>query len=114
MVLFLFKTAAAGLIIAFSSKVAGKNPLLAGFIIALPLSSVLSILFSYYEFRDMEKINQFAVSILAAVPLSLVFFIPFILNRWLKMGFTLTFGLAVGLLAAVYFLHQRIVHVWFR
>lgn len=114
MAIFVLKAAIAGLLIAFSSKLAGRNPLLAGFIIALPLSSVLSILFSYYEFRDMEKVNQFAVSILAAVPLSLVFFLPFVLNRWLKMGFTLTFIFALGLLAAVYFVHQWIVHIWFR
>lgn len=68
--------------------------------------SMLSIIFSYLEYRDMQKIDQFAVSILAAVPLSLSFFIPFVLNRWLKMNFTLTYALAIGCLALAYLAHS--------
>ena len=86
----------------------GRNPVLAGFLIALPLMSILSIVFSYLEYRDMSKINEFAVSILAAVPLSLAFFIPFVLNKWLKMNFVLTFTLALAILAAAYIFHKLI------
>ena len=52
MLFFLFKVIAGGLIIAFSSWLAGQNPKLAGFIIALPLVSLIAILFSYYEHND--------------------------------------------------------------
>ena len=54
MLFFLFKVIAAGLIVAFSSWLAGQNPKLAGFIIALPLVSLIAILFSYYEHNDTE------------------------------------------------------------
>ncbi len=110
---FILKTILSGIIIAFASWLAGKRPVLAGFIIALPLMSILSILFSYLEYRDMEKINQFAVSILIGVPLSLTFFIPFILNKWLKMGFLPTYLSALGLLTLAYFLHQMIFKTGF-
>ena len=40
-----------------------------------------------------------------ALPLSLVFFIPFVLNKWLKMGFVATMASALGLLAIAYFIH---------
>jgi hypothetical protein len=96
------------LILVGASWLAGRNAILAGFIIALPLMSMLAILFSYFQYRDMAKINEFAVSILVAVPLSLTFFIPFVLNKWLKMGFTLTYVLAIGCLAVAYFLHSLI------
>ena len=46
MLFFIFKVVAAGLIVAFSSWLAGQNPKLAGFIIALPLVSLIAILFS--------------------------------------------------------------------
>lgn len=95
--------------IAFVSWLAGKRPALAGFILALPLATMLAILFSYLQYRDMAKINEFAVSILVAVPLSLTFFIPFLLNKWLKMGFTLTYGLAIGCLLIAYALHSLIL-----
>lgn len=98
---------AAGLIV-FASWLSGKKPALAGFIIALPLTSLLSLLFSYWEYRDMAKLNDYARSILIAVPLSLVFFIPFILNKWFKMGFAATMLSAIGLLAIAYFIHTAL------
>ncbi len=107
--LFLLKALVAGLLIAFASKLAGRNPALAGFIIALPLTSMLALLFSYYEFRDMKKIQEFSSAILVSVPLSLVFFIPFILSRWIKMNFAVTFAAGLGLLYGAYGLQQLIM-----
>ena len=104
--LFAIKTIMSGIVIAFASWLAGKKPVLAGFIVALPLVSILSIVWSYLEYRDMDKINQFAISILVAVPLSLFFFVPFVLNKWLKMNFPLTLALGMGCLALAYFLHS--------
>lgn len=98
---FVLKVLISGLIVAFASWLAGRKPVLAGFIVALPILSILSVVLSYWEYRDMARINQFAVSIFLAVPLSLTFFVPFFLNRWLKMNFTLTF--ASGLMCIVVF-----------
>ena len=108
MLWFIVKTLLSGVIIAFASWLAGKNPTLAGFLIALPMMSMLAIIFSWMEFRDMQKIDEFAVSILVAVPLSLVFFLPFVANRWFKMGFPLTYFLAVAGLSMAYGLHNFI------
>ena len=109
--LYIFKAILAGFIIVFASWLAGRKPVLAGFIIALPLMSMMSILFSYLQFRDVTKINQFASSIFIAAPLSLTFFIPFLLNKWLKMNFTLTYGLAICCLALAYLVHSLIFKV---
>ena len=106
--LFLTKAVISAVLIALASWLAGKKPVLAGFIIALPITSMLAIFFSYWQYRDMTKINQFAESILVAVPLSLTFFVPFLLNKWLKMGFATTYALAISCLVVAYFLHQLI------
>ena len=103
---FIFKIIISGVIIAYASWLAGRRPVLAGFIIALPLMSILSILFTYIQYRDMEKMNQFALSILVAVPLSLTFFIPFVLNRWLHLSFWLTYSCALGCVTLAYFAHH--------
>lgn len=108
---FAFKVLLSGCIIAFTSWLAGRKPALAGFIIALPLMSMLSIPFAYIQYRDMQKINEFAVSIVVAVPLSLLFFVPFILNKWLKMSFAATYFAAVTFLAAGYLIHSLIFKV---
>jgi len=105
---FIMKAVLSGLVIAFAAWLAGKRPVLAGFIIALPLMSMLAILYSYWEYRDMQKINEFAVSILVAVPLSLAFFIPFLLNKWLKMNFVTTYVAALIFLALAYLIHHLI------
>ncbi len=108
MIWFITKTVLSGVVIATASWLAGRRPVLAGFIVALPLMSMLSILFSYLEYRDMEKANLFAVSILAAVPLSLFFFIPFLLHRWIKLNFFSAYGLALACVAVAYGLHSLI------
>ena len=110
---FWIKTVLSGMLIAYASSLAGKKPVLAGFLIALPMMSMLSLLFSWLQYRDMQKVNEFAVSILAAVPLSLLFFMPFVLNRWLKMNFFVSYGLGTGLLAGAYFLHHAVLQKLF-
>ena len=110
-ILFTLKIFISGVLIAFASWLAGRRPILAGFIIALPLTSILSILFAYWESRSIEKVNQFASSIFIAVPLSLSFFVPFLLNRWLKMNFTLTFVLSVASLVTTYFVVTTLLKI---
>lgn len=100
--IFWLKILISSLVIAGASHLAGKKPVLAGFIVALPLVSILSLALAYFEHRDVEKVNQFAVSILTAVPLSLAFFIPFVANRWLKMNFFLTFFLGFICISLAY------------
>ena len=107
-VTFILKVLISGIIIALTSWLAGRKPVLAGFIVAIPIVSMLSIILSYWEYRDMAKINQFAVSIFLAVPLSLSFFIPFMLNRWLKMNFVLTFSSALACVFVFYLIYYFI------
>jgi hypothetical protein len=106
--MMILKFIISGFLIVFASWLSGRKPVLAGFIIALPLMSMLAILFSYLEYRDMNKVNQFADSILVAVPLSLSFFVPFFLNKWLKLNFAMTYSLALLFVALAYFLHRFI------
>ncbi len=102
------KVLLSSVILVGASWLAGKNSVLAGFIIALPLMSMLAILFSYVQYRDMGKINEFAVSILVAVPLSLTFFIPFVFNKWLKLNFTVTYLSGIACLFVAYLIHSFI------
>ena len=104
--LFVAKIFISAAVIALASWLAGRSPRLAGFIVALPLVSILTLLWAYWEYRDTEKINELAFSILVAVPLSLTFFIPFVLNRWLKMSFPLTLALGLACLLGAYLLHS--------
>lgn len=105
---FLSKMVLSGLIIALTSWLAGRKPFLAGFLIALPIMSLLSILFTYFETRNMDTINNYATSILVSVPLSLLFFVPFVLNRWLHLNFYVTLVFSLSLLFLAFLVHHFI------
>jgi len=109
MMLFILKIFISAFLIAFASWLAGKKPVLAGFIIALPLASMLAILFAYFEHHDMDKLNKFATSIVVAVPLSLSFFLPFLMNKWFKFNFAYSYILGIALLTCAYFIHSTLL-----
>jgi hypothetical protein len=107
--LFLAKTLIAALIIAGASSLAQRQPTLAGYITALPLTSVLALTFAYLQTRDSAAIAKYAVSVFAAVPISLAFFVPFLLYDRLKGSFWACLGLGLALLYAGYFLQKLVV-----
>ena len=107
-----FKILFSACLIAFSSWLAGKRPELAGFIIALPLMTLLVLPFNFAEYQDPENTVTFAKSILVAVPLSLTFFIPFLLADKIMAfapegyGFWVIYGSGLLCLTGAYFIHQ--------
>ena len=104
--IFALKALLAGLIIAFSSWLAGQNPKIAGFIIALPMASLIAIAFVYFEHNSVEKTVLYAKSILVAVPVSYLFFLPFFFAKQLNMNFWMIYGSGILLLALGFFIHK--------
>ena len=108
MAIFLLKTLIAALIIAFCSWLANKRPDIAGFIIAMPILSLLALAFTYTEFKNPQTSIAFAKSIFIGVPVSLLFFIPFLFAEKLQLTFWQTYLFGLVLLVAGYFLHKAI------
>ena len=106
--IFLSKVLLAALVIAFASWLSGKKPELSGFIIALPIASIIAIAFSYLEHKNTENTVIFAKSILVGVPVSYLFFLPFFFAKNLSMNFWLVYGLGIILLVMGYFVHKYI------
>ncbi|MFK7840085.1 MAG: hypothetical protein AB8B83_07105 [Bdellovibrionales bacterium] len=117
MIFTLFKIFFSASIIAFTSWLAGKRPELAGFIIALPLMTMIVLPFNFAEYQDSQNTITFARSILVAVPLSLTFFIPFLLADKIMAfapegyGFWCIYLLGFAFLSAAYFVHQHIMNL---
>ena len=106
--IFALKTVGAALVTAFSAWLAGKKPQLAGFIVALPMVSIIALLFSYLEHRDSYASITFAKSIMIGVPVSWLFFLPFFLAERLNYGFWLSYVLGLMLLVLGFFIHTAI------
>ena len=109
--IFFGKVLLAAIVIAFASWLSGKKPELSGFIIALPLASILALVFSYLEHKNTESSVIFAKSILVGVPVSYLFFLPFFFAKSLNMNFWLIYGLGILLLIIGYFVHKFIVSI---
>lgn len=95
-----FKILTSALVIALASWLSGKKPELAGFIVALPLVTLLTLPFSHMQYHDPETAIRFARSIFTAIPLTLVFFVPFLLAGRLPFGFWGLYGSGLALLIA--------------
>ena len=102
----LFKVVLATALIVFASWLSGKKPELAGFLTALPLVSIIAIAFSYMEHQDVAVASQYAKSIVLAVPVSWLFFVPFFFTEKWSLGFWVSWALGMALLAVGYFVHQ--------
>ena len=108
----LFKIGLSACVIGFASWLSGKRPDLAGFIIALPLMTLLVLPLSHAEYQNPENSIEFAKSIMLAVPLSLTFFIPFLLAKPIMdiapqgYGFWTLYGLGIIFLIGSYFIHK--------
>lgn len=101
-------TVSAG-VIAFSSWLSGKRPDLAGFIVALPLMTLLVLPFSQLEYNDPANSVRFARSIFLAVPLSMSFFIPFLLATKLQLDFWWLYGAGLVCLVVAFFVHRWVL-----
>ena len=108
---FLSKVVLAALVIAFASWLSGKKPELSGFIIALPIASIVAIAFSYLEHKSSENSIIFAKSILIGVPISYLFFVPFFFAKNLNMNFWMIYGLGIILLIIGYFVHKYLTSI---
>ena len=108
---FLSKILLAALVIAFASWLSGKKPELSGFIIALPIASIIAIAFSYLEHKNTENTVIFAKSILIGVPVSYLFFVPFFFTKSLSMNFWMIYGLGIALLVIGYFVHKYLTSI---
>jgi hypothetical protein len=107
------KVIIAACVIAGASWLSERRPEVAGFIIALPLASILALAFSYMEYRNPEASIQFAKSILIGVPISYLFFIPFFFEQKFRYGFLGSYVIGLFLLLLGFLLHQWIMSTFF-
>src|SRR2546426_8902686 len=100
------------LIISTALWVAKSTPVLGGFIVSLPLSTLITLALSKLQEDNPGNTFLLARSIFVAVPLTLLFFIPFLLaDRW-KLSFWACYFIGFGLLLVSYGLHRWIMANW--
>lgn len=105
--LFIAKVLVSAVMIGAATEVAKRHPFWGAVIIALPLTSILAMSWLYAETRDNLLLTQFAKDIFVIVPVSLVFFLPFLLEKKTSLGFIANMLVGLALLAVAVGLLRR-------
>jgi hypothetical protein len=106
--MFIGKTIVSALLISFVSYLSGKKTALAGFLTALPLTTLLALAFSQVEWGNSKQTVEFAKSVFLAVPISLLFFVPFLFSEKFNLGFWPCYIIGIIFLGIGYFIHTSI------
>lgn len=95
MLLYLFKLALSLAVILASAEAAKRSLTLGALIVALPLVSILSMTWLYWDTQDAAKVSAYAREIFYLVPISLLFFLPFLFEPRSHWSYWLNFVLGV-------------------
>jgi len=107
--IFIGKTIASALLISFVSYLSGKRTGLAGFLTALPLTTLIALVFSQLEWGSSKQTVEYAKSIFVAIPISLLFFVPFLFSEKFNLSFWPCYFMGLIFLGVGYFVHTFLV-----
>jgi len=101
-VIFGLNVAISAFVIGFAAWLAGRAPALAGFIVAMPLASILVLPLAEIQHGDPARTLTMARNIFAAIPVSLTFFLPFLVAERVGLGFWQAYALGCVMLPLAY------------
>jgi len=107
--LIVLNTLVSALVIGVAAWLSRRYPVTAGFVIALPLATLLVLPLAYLQHRDAGSAFQMARSILVALPITVLFFIPFLMRD--RFSFWGAYALGCALLPVGYLVHRAIMRV---
>jgi hypothetical protein len=105
--LIVLNTLVSALIIGVAAWLSRRYPAAAGFLIALPVATMLVLPLAYLQHKDPASAFQMARSILVALPITLLFFIPFLMRD--RFSFWGAYALGCALLPVGYVVHRAIM-----
>ena len=94
--------------IAGLSSLATRQPVLAGYLIALPISTILALSFAYLQSGNGETVARFALSVFSALPVTLMFFVPFFFYSRFKGSYWVYLLAGIAMLYVGFFVHRAI------
>ncbi len=91
------KTVLSALIIVLVSEIAKKYTLVAAIILSVPLTSLLALIWLFYDTRDIQKVVNLSLNTIVMTIPSIVFFI--VLPIMLKFKYNFSFSILVSVLS---------------
>jgi predicted neutral ceramidase superfamily lipid hydrolase len=108
---YIIKIFVSACIITLVSEVAKRFPHTGGLIAAMPITTLLSMLWIYYENKDISLISNFLISVMAGTIISFIFFIAaiFLIKKGLNFYPVLIFSTII--LGIAVFIYQKFFNV---
>jgi hypothetical protein len=100
-------TLISAIVIGVVAWVSRRYPDTAGVVVALPLATMLVLPLAYLQHRDADSTFEMAKSILVALPITLLFFVPFLMRE--RFSFWGAYALGCALLPVGYLVHRAIM-----
>ena len=107
MVIVALNTLVSAIVIGVAAWISRRYPVTAGFLIAMPLATMLALPLAYAQHRDVASAFEMARSILVALPITVLFFVPFLMRD--RLSFWAAYGLGCLLLPVGYVIHRAII-----
>jgi hypothetical protein len=95
--MLLLRGVIAGAIVIGVTSVSNRSPRLGGFLLTLPIVSILAFLSTWQQRHDLDAISRLARETLVLVPVGLPFFVPLAFAHRLGLGFWMAFLLGLVL-----------------
>ena len=105
--LFVLNALVSAVVIGVAAWISRRYPATAGFIVALPVATMLVLPLAYLQHRDAGSVFDMARSILVALPITLLFFVPFLMRD--RLSFWGAYAIGCALLPLGYFAHRAIM-----
>lgn len=105
--LVVLNTLVSAVVIGIAAWISRRYPVTAGFIIAMPVATLLVLPLAYLQHRDAGSVFDMARSILIALPITLLFFVPFLMRD--RLSFWGAYALGCALLPLGYFVHRAVM-----
>jgi hypothetical protein len=94
------------LVIGAAARLSGAFPRAAGFLVSLPLATMLVLPMAYLQGGDIDRTVAFATSILVAVPVVMLFVLAFVVAARFGMSFWTSYLLAAAWLLPGFYVHR--------
>jgi len=106
---FVIKVIISAVIIATVSEIAQRYVSIGGLIAAMPLTTLLSLIWLYYERKDLNLLSDFSKSVFWGIFPTLLFFIPAIFLFKKGINFYLVIFISTLCFLAGAYVHQKIL-----
>lgn len=105
---FLIKIIISATIIGIVTEIARRYPVYGGIVAALPLISILSIIWLTIQGESTQNINKFTLGVLAGLPATVIML--FVIYLALKQSVHLALAISLGIVAwGVFLIGQKLI-----